>query len=1221
MFSPASPSSGLDVVNLSPSSDKIASAVRAWNVCEGNVQMKQRKGRKGGEGRRQPQPPQPAAVRHPRGAATKENWLGKTVRGDGGNGNGAAGAAGAAGGRRKQYTGAGGEEEPRQKQPLRNLRNKHVRRCMEVEQELVLSLSSSGSDGGSASDASKGDITPAGTPTAAAAVARAPPPAAPPAMAATRAAAGAATPQVLPAAAAPPQLTAQQRLDAGQAEQLVGELVDAEAARIRAAVQAEVQALEREARTEVSRLKQRAARRQRKDAAAAKKAARAQNRRKSTILHQAEEKLAAAREMAADVAAAAGAAELIRREAEDAREAALADAAAAQREAEDAQAAAQRNIAAAAAAREEAQATAAALATQRAEAERQTRSARAEAAAAEAAMGVARKVAAEEAAQLEAARAGSEELALELDLASRETGALEAGLAMAREAAAAAQRQAEEAGAACRAHEAEFAAAGERRRSVAAQHEAEEEQAAAEQAAALAAAEQRKQLSLAQLEAHRAAAEAAARLAEEERARLTEQTAQAEAGVAAQRQKLEAEAEAQRSAAAQAADRFAEEQARHSAAVATQQAQLEAQQLRRTELETQLAQQRVAAEEAAAACAAEQARLAAEQAAAEAAVQTRQAEEARLAAERVATEQATAARAEAVARLAAEQAAAEGAAREARRLATEQAAAAAAQVEQAELFMQTLRGAADGHAGTHDGDDHGGGGYTEDAGAMGEYDYGADVECTAGLGNDAEYGETPPLSGEQAQCPQCSEWHTADSLVMDTSDEQWYCQGCTDAYYGASPQMQQTMRATRRGFGAPAAECPESPVSDALKYQQEQDEREAQEQAAAAAAAAAEVAAAAEAVVDGAGSTREFYIINADGDYVMQSQPQQLPHVSPNDATVAPLPAVRGAAADTELKHDPIRVGGSAPVRLEGALPYSQEMWEAEQRWQQGEWEAEQQQQQQQQQGGGGEQYEPQWDGHAGEYGHWQQQQQQQQQQQDGYDDEQQQEWDEQQGWTEPEAVAAGRTEDEGAPPTNPTFKLDLSGIVGDTKGRRASAPAVPQPPISARPPTRFKGGARQQQQQQQQQQPGAPVAPARPAGSRPGRSFKPGRTFKFDANEPAFSSARHGHLEALQEALEDGLSPDTADHNGNSFLIIAAQNNQPAIIQYLAEHGANINKQNKLGNTALHYACAFQFTPVAALLDGFGADDGIPNDAGELPCQFQGKRYEQPRPPDTARF
>merc|ERR1712224_1083280 len=120
------------------------------------------------------------------------------------------------------------------------------------------------------------------------------------------------------------------------------------------------------------------------------------------------------------------------------------------------------------------------------------------------------------------------------------------------------------------------------------------------------------------------------------------------------------------------------------------------------------------------------------------------------------------------------------------------------------------------------------------------------------------------------------------------------------------------------------------------------------------------------------------------------------------------------------------------------------------------------------------------------------------------------------------------------------------------------------------------------------------------------------------DANEAIFSAIRHNRRESLVLALDSGLSIDTVDAHGNSLLIIAAQNNQPDLVELLARSQADLNKQNKAGNTALHYAFAFKFKAVQNILDGYGADDSIANSNGELPCQFTGKAAMIPRPPKT---
>ena len=49
---------------------------------------------------------------------------------------------------------------------------------------------------------------------------------------------------------------------------------------------------------------------------------------------------------------------------------------------------------------------------------------------------------------------------------------------------------------------------------------------------------------------------------------------------------------------------------------------------------------------------------------------------------------------------------------------------------------------------------------------------------------------------------------------------------------------------------------------------------------------------------------------------------------------------------------------------------------------------------------------------------------------------------------------------------------------------------------------------------------------------------------------------------------------------------------------------GANINTQNKEGNTPIHYAKAFKYTKLCHLLIKKGANDSIRNKKGVLPWE-----------------
>lgn len=73
-------------------------------------------------------------------------------------------------------------------------------------------------------------------------------------------------------------------------------------------------------------------------------------------------------------------------------------------------------------------------------------------------------------------------------------------------------------------------------------------------------------------------------------------------------------------------------------------------------------------------------------------------------------------------------------------------------------------------------------------------------------------------------------------------------------------------------------------------------------------------------------------------------------------------------------------------------------------------------------------------------------------------------------------------------------------------------------------------------------------------------------------------------------------------DEYGNTLLLYACQNGNAKIAKFLANKGANLNHQNKQGQTAAHYAIAYQFFDLSAWLFENGADDTIENKFGLTP-------------------
>ena len=92
------------------------------------------------------------------------------------------------------------------------------------------------------------------------------------------------------------------------------------------------------------------------------------------------------------------------------------------------------------------------------------------------------------------------------------------------------------------------------------------------------------------------------------------------------------------------------------------------------------------------------------------------------------------------------------------------------------------------------------------------------------------------------------------------------------------------------------------------------------------------------------------------------------------------------------------------------------------------------------------------------------------------------------------------------------------------------------------------------------------------------------------------FSYARHGHYKELEKLFLEGINPDSKDRFGNTLLIISAQNNNKRILKICLRYGAQINMQNLMGNTALHFAREYGYVEIFEYLIKKGADPDIKN-------------------------
>ena len=75
---------------------------------------------------------------------------------------------------------------------------------------------------------------------------------------------------------------------------------------------------------------------------------------------------------------------------------------------------------------------------------------------------------------------------------------------------------------------------------------------------------------------------------------------------------------------------------------------------------------------------------------------------------------------------------------------------------------------------------------------------------------------------------------------------------------------------------------------------------------------------------------------------------------------------------------------------------------------------------------------------------------------------------------------------------------------------------------------------------------------------------------------DEVFVSCRNGRIRKIQQYLDNGFAVDTEDEKGNTLLLVASQQVHKQIVELVLSRGANINHQNLKGNTALHYAMAY---------------------------------------------
>ncbi len=95
------------------------------------------------------------------------------------------------------------------------------------------------------------------------------------------------------------------------------------------------------------------------------------------------------------------------------------------------------------------------------------------------------------------------------------------------------------------------------------------------------------------------------------------------------------------------------------------------------------------------------------------------------------------------------------------------------------------------------------------------------------------------------------------------------------------------------------------------------------------------------------------------------------------------------------------------------------------------------------------------------------------------------------------------------------------------------------------------------------------------------------------------FSLARHGKISTLKHVFELGIDPNSRDMFGNTIIIVAAQNDNKAVVKLALRFGALVNLSNCHGNTALHFCYEYKYLKLANYLEKKEGNKFIKNNKG----------------------
>ena len=112
----------------------------------------------------------------------------------------------------------------------------------------------------------------------------------------------------------------------------------------------------------------------------------------------------------------------------------------------------------------------------------------------------------------------------------------------------------------------------------------------------------------------------------------------------------------------------------------------------------------------------------------------------------------------------------------------------------------------------------------------------------------------------------------------------------------------------------------------------------------------------------------------------------------------------------------------------------------------------------------------------------------------------------------------------------------------------------------------------------------------------------------------PLIAASQNGHLAVVRYLVEQGADMEKTNRDDWTPLMIASYCGHLEVMRYLLEQGANRDKANIYGYTSLHWAAFYGHLEIAKLLMVYGADLNAKTNDGLLPIDMGGRNTEEIR-------